>query len=243
MNPLLSEEILVIKSLPFERIIEEKANIETGGAIMEKEKLDYFKKRLLKEKDRVYDLLHQMEANETINSTSLISSELSFYDNHPFELAAENYEMERGQAFKEHEITILRKIEDAITNIENGSYGRCNRCGRDLPEERLEFIPYAEFCVSCQQYLYERKPQQREKNNRSVEEEVLGQPFGYGFNDYDDMDYEVGFDAEDSYQAVQRFDYRDDSGMEYEFIDPDNGGYVEPIERISNQQYRSQLPD
>jgi GDP-D-mannose dehydratase len=51
---------------------------------------------------------------------------------------------------------------------------------------------------------------------------------------------EVGVDAEDTYQAVQRFNKLEDIALDY---DDDGGGYVEPIEKISNQQYKNQLPD
>lgn len=208
---------------------------------MDKKKLDYFKKKLLKERDNVYDLLKQMERNEAFNSKAELSteiSELSIYDNHPSDTAAEIFDAERGMALKEHELTIVKKIEDSLHNIENGTYGKCHMCGREIPEERLEFIPYAEFCVTCQDEVNIMRP--REKNNRPVEEDVLDRPFGYGFNDFDEINYEVGYDAEDSYQDVQRFDWR--KNVDYDFLDEDHG-YVEPIELVSNEQYKNQLPD
>ena len=51
----------------------------------------------------------------------------------------------------------------------------------------------------------------------------------------------VGVDAEDIYQTVERFNKLEDI-IEY-YDDDDGGGYVEPIEKISNQQYKNQLPD
>lgn len=203
--------------------------------------MNYFKEKLLKERNSVSKFLKQMEENEVFNSkieTSSELSELSLYDNHPSDTATELFDAERGIALKEHEISIIKKIDDSLHNIENETYGKCSMCGTEISEDRLEFIPYAEFCVNCQDKANQMRP--REKNNRPVEEDVLGRPFGYGFNDFDEINYEVGFDAEDSYQAVQRWDWR--KNVDYDFLDED-ADYVEPIEKISNEQYRNQLPD
>ena len=43
----------------------------------------------------------------------------------------------------------LEQIEAALARIEAGSYGRCEKCGEEIPAVRLEAIPYATFCVHC----------------------------------------------------------------------------------------------
>ncbi|MBC2582948.1 TraR/DksA C4-type zinc finger protein [Clostridium sp. DJ247] len=204
---------------------------------MSKEKLEYFRRKLKQERRRVSELINQMEENETINSNSAMSRELSFYDNHPADSATEIFDKERGMAFKENELSIIKKIDDALEGIDKGQYGKCKMCGSDIVEERLEFIPYAQFCVDCQSELNDSRPEER--HNRPLEEYVIDYPFGYGHNDHDE-DMEVEFDAEDSFQAVDRFN-RLENQLEW-YTDTDNS-YVDPLERISNQQYRSQLPD
>ena len=198
---------------------------------MNNKKNEYFRKKLLDEKKRVNDLLRQMKDNDVYNNAA-IASELSYYDNHPGDLGTEIFDIEKGRALKSNEISILRKIESALEAIENGEYGICKLCGKKINEERLEFIPYAEYCIECQNNLSSLKPHK----DRPVEEEVLGNPFGYGYNDFTD---DVGFDAEDSYQAVEKFNRMNNID---EFYDGDDD-YVEPIESISNQEYKSQLPD
>jgi DnaK suppressor protein len=44
-------------------------------------------------------------------------------------------------------------IDGALARIENGTYGKCERCGQDIPFERLEAIPTASLCVNCKQRL------------------------------------------------------------------------------------------
>ena len=43
----------------------------------------------------------------------------------------------------------LDQIESAIERIEDGSYGRCEECGEEIPMNRLDAIPYAAECVRC----------------------------------------------------------------------------------------------
>jgi RNA polymerase-binding transcription factor DksA len=43
----------------------------------------------------------------------------------------------------------LRLIESALARLQHGHYGVCVRCGRTIPRERLEAIPYATLCKDC----------------------------------------------------------------------------------------------
>jgi DnaK suppressor protein len=43
------------------------------------------------------------------------------------------------------------EIAAALDRIEEGRYGRCERCGEHIPIERLEAIPTARLCVNCKQ--------------------------------------------------------------------------------------------
>ena len=45
----------------------------------------------------------------------------------------------------------IAEIDAALERIAVGTYGLCVHCGAAIPEERLEFRPFASGCVSCQQ--------------------------------------------------------------------------------------------
>jgi DnaK suppressor protein len=38
----------------------------------------------------------------------------------------------------------------ALQRIEDGTYGRCLDCGADIPDERLNAVPYTEYCIRCE---------------------------------------------------------------------------------------------
>ncbi len=44
----------------------------------------------------------------------------------------------------------LESVEAAIQRVEEGTYGKCEGCGNDIEEKRLEFNPEAHLCASCQ---------------------------------------------------------------------------------------------
>jgi DnaK suppressor protein len=43
----------------------------------------------------------------------------------------------------------LADVERALTKIEGGTYGFCDRCGVSIPDERLEARPWAVLCLRC----------------------------------------------------------------------------------------------
>lgn len=45
----------------------------------------------------------------------------------------------------------LREIEGALVRVSRGSYGVCEACGEDISPARLKAIPWARYCVVCQE--------------------------------------------------------------------------------------------
>ncbi len=41
------------------------------------------------------------------------------------------------------------EIERALVKIENGNYGMCEKCGKEIPRARLKVLPHAPLCVAC----------------------------------------------------------------------------------------------
>ena len=45
----------------------------------------------------------------------------------------------------------LVEVQDALRRIEDGTYGKCIECGRDIEPARLEAIPWARYCLKDQE--------------------------------------------------------------------------------------------
>ncbi|MBJ6723990.1 TraR/DksA family transcriptional regulator [Geomesophilobacter sediminis] len=44
----------------------------------------------------------------------------------------------------------LTQLEEAQRRLEEGTYGKCERCGRPIGAQRLNLVPFTRYCVSCQ---------------------------------------------------------------------------------------------
>lgn len=47
----------------------------------------------------------------------------------------------------------LQEVDAALDRMDNGTYGRCESCGADIPPERLDARPVARLCLDCKQRL------------------------------------------------------------------------------------------
>jgi len=50
------------------------------------------------------------------------------------------------------ESRLLDRIERAMERIEDGDYGRCQKCGGRITSSRLRAIPYSELCTPCRNH-------------------------------------------------------------------------------------------
>lgn len=51
----------------------------------------------------------------------------------------------------EHSMELrLQDVNSALEKIKKDAYGKCEKCGKDIDEDRLKFYPEAKFCSKCQ---------------------------------------------------------------------------------------------
>lgn len=58
-------------------------------------------------------------------------------------------ERERDLALSAQARAAVEQIDSAIAKIHDGTYGQCEKCGTNIPKERLKALPYAALCVKC----------------------------------------------------------------------------------------------
>jgi DnaK suppressor protein len=54
------------------------------------------------------------------------------------------------------DMKLLREISDALHRIELGQYGVCMECEEQISIKRLDAVPWARYCVSCQEAIAAR---------------------------------------------------------------------------------------
>ena len=65
------------------------------------------------------------------------------------DVAADDIDRKTLEALGSVELRRLQLIESALSRVENKKYGLCAKCGKKIPRERLEAIPYALMCINC----------------------------------------------------------------------------------------------
>ena len=73
--------------------------------------------------------------------------ELSSYDQHQADAGTETFDRERDLSLLEQVEGELADVEHAMQRLDDGTYGTCEACGEPIPDERLEALPAARFCV------------------------------------------------------------------------------------------------
>jgi len=108
---------------------------------------DHFRAELERHRERLRSTI----AHHDIGNSSLAeeSGELmsSSADNHLADTASETYDREFDEGLEEDAQDQLREVEAALQRIEDGTYGTCSVCGKKIPVERLEAVPWTTLCI------------------------------------------------------------------------------------------------
>jgi DnaK suppressor protein len=120
---------------------------------MDKKMLEKFKKRLLAEKEKIIGGIHNLTKENLSNSQSDASGDLSHYSTHMADVGSDSFERELALGLVSNEQEFLYKIDEALRAIDNGTFGNCESCNKPIKEARLNALPFAKLCISCQEKL------------------------------------------------------------------------------------------
>jgi DnaK suppressor protein len=65
--------------------------------------------------------------------------------------AVSSYTREFLYSLNDSERNTIQQIDQALSRIEDGTYGFCLNCGNPMSEKRLTAIPWSRHCVDCQE--------------------------------------------------------------------------------------------
>lgn len=72
------------------------------------------------------------------------------YGNHMADVGSETFEQEKQLGLKINLERQLGLVKDALHRFEDGTYGICANCGKEIDPERLKALPHASHCIDCQ---------------------------------------------------------------------------------------------
>ena len=108
---------------------------------------DRFRTILLEERKRAEGALRHLH-DENPGSIEDEAEDETF-DNHLGDAATVTFDREMDYSLEDNTGHVLAAIDEALTRIDEGTFGTCARCGNPIAEERLEAMPYATKCIDC----------------------------------------------------------------------------------------------
>ncbi len=108
-----------------------------------------FRSLLLQRRAIIAGDVDHMQNNTLSNSSAATAGDLSRVPYHMADVGTDNFEHEFMLGLIENEEDELRRIDEALERIAEGTYGVCN-CGKPIPKARLRALPYASLCIDCQ---------------------------------------------------------------------------------------------
>jgi DnaK suppressor protein len=114
--------------------------------LMEKKKLDTFKKRLETRQQELRRTVNRTQADGRIADEDTAAADIA-------DRAASSYNKEFLFTQSNSERQLLQMVDNALLRIREGSFGECVHCGNEINAKRLEAVPWARHCIECQEKL------------------------------------------------------------------------------------------
>lgn len=123
---------------------------------LDKKTVGYYKKLLLDKREELLgDISHISE--ETLKKTQKdASGDISGYAFHMADVATDNYDREFSLGLASKEREVLQEINLALQKLQEGTFGLCESCKKPITQARLKAMPYASYCLKCQQSKEEK---------------------------------------------------------------------------------------
>lgn len=109
---------------------------------------EHARQLIVSEKERLESLVREREAEGigTQSETDQIS-ELSSLDQHQGDIGTETFEREKDFSLLEQLEAEIGDLDAALRKIDDGTYGICEVCGKQIEAERLEAMPGTRTCI------------------------------------------------------------------------------------------------
>jgi DnaK suppressor protein len=67
--------------------------------------------------------------------------------------ASQVFAQQRDLALRDKADKELELVDAALRRLDEGTFGRCLRCGQEIARGRLEALPWAAYCIACQKLV------------------------------------------------------------------------------------------
>ena len=99
-------------------------------------------------REKAHELRHRMSAEKAAAIVSRLEDPSDSGD-----LSQQSHEEWLFLNRNNLEKALLREVEEALVRVKEGTYGVCQECDEPISPKRLQALPWAKFCVRCQEML------------------------------------------------------------------------------------------
>ena len=104
----------------------------------------------IKEMHEVLTRRHEALRRAVAGDDSLLKKFTQHSGGDVVDFACDSATSEIGSQLAEFSSRELQQVENALQKMQQGSYGKCDGCQKNIPLARLQALPYAALCISCQ---------------------------------------------------------------------------------------------
>ena len=116
---------------------------------MNKKDLKHFEERIIEERQKLMKELGYFEDKIFNHSQRDAAGDLSAYSVHMADQASDAEEREKAYHMASSEGRLVYHLDEALRRIKDGTYGKCQGCGKQIKKARLEVVPHARLCIEC----------------------------------------------------------------------------------------------
>jgi len=118
---------------------------------MDKRTREKFRRLLLGQREKITGQIMRLSEDTLSTSQRDSSGDLSAYSMHMADMGTDTFQRDLDLGLVSKEQEILYKIDEALRMIDEGTYGKCQKCGQRIKVSRLKAVPFAKLCLSCQE--------------------------------------------------------------------------------------------
>ena len=109
---------------------------------MDKRKTKAYRDRLLARRENLFKQVTEAELTSRERDAEATQDSA--------DMAANSYTKELLISMSANDRRLLGLIDEALKRVEAGEYGECVNCGEPVQEKRLDAVPWARYCLRCQ---------------------------------------------------------------------------------------------
>jgi len=128
-----------------------KRSVKSGKKKFNKKELGDFKKLILKRKEEILEAIKHISEDTLKKSQKDAAGDISGHTYHMADVATDTYDIEFSLGLASDDRKLLYELDEALSRIEEGAFGMCEGCKTIISKTRLKAVPYARFCIKCQE--------------------------------------------------------------------------------------------